>query len=95
MESNTECPQDREENEYRFISPLWLDAVATGLTAGDVKHPGATWRTIPCDEHLARAMRHINLYRAGDRSEPHLVNASMRMMMAFETDMNVGRKKED
>lgn len=33
-------PQDSEENEYRFIDPAWLDAIAAGLTAGAVKHPG-------------------------------------------------------
>ena len=78
-------PQDQEENEYRFLDPAWLDEIARGLTKGAVKHPGETWRTIPCDEHLARALRHINLYRMGDRDEPHLINASMRLMMAFCT----------
>jgi len=78
-------PQAQEENEYRYISPAWLDAIAEGLTAGAVKHPGETWRLIPSQEHLARALRHINLYRMGDRSEPHIINASMRLMMAFET----------
>jgi len=78
-------PQDAEENEYRFIEPEWLDEIAIGLTAGAVKHPGETWKTIPADEHLARAMRHINLYRMGDRSESHLINASMRLMMAYAT----------
>ena len=85
---NQEFPQDSESNEYRYISAAWLDEIAVGLTAGAVKHPGETWRTIPTDEHLARAMRHINLYRKGDRSEPHLVNASMRLMMAFCTKQN-------
>ena len=56
-------PQDEERNEYRYIDSWWLDQVATGLTAGAEKHPGETWRTIPSDEHLSRAMRHINLYR--------------------------------
>ena len=81
-------PQDTEENEYRYISPEWLDEIARGLTKGAEKHPGETWRTIPTNEHLARAMRHINLYRMGDRSEPHLVNASMRLMMAFAVSRN-------
>ena len=85
---NQGFPQDSESNEYRYISAAWLDEIAVGLTAGAVKHPGETWRTIPTDEHLARAMRHINLYRKGDRSEPHLVNASMRLMMAFCTKQN-------
>lgn len=78
-------PQDQEDNEYRYLDPAWLDVIAEGLTKGAAKHPGETWRAIPTDEHLARALRHINLYRMGDRKEPHLVNASMRMMMAFAT----------
>lgn len=83
-----EFPQDSEKNEYRYIAALWLDEIAKGLTAGAEKHPGETWKTIPTDEHLARAMRHINLYRLGDRSEPHLINASMRLMMGFCTSQN-------
>ncbi|MBR1760912.1 MAG: hypothetical protein IJ741_07010 [Schwartzia sp.] len=81
-----EYPQDEEPNEYRYLSPAWLDALAEGLTAGAAKHPGATWRKIPCREHLFRALRHIIMYLKGDRSEKHLVNASMRLMMAFETE---------
>lgn len=34
---------------------------------------------------MVKHLGDINLYRIGDRSEPHLVNASMRLMMAFET----------
>lgn len=81
-------PQDEEQNEYRYISASWLDEIAKGLTKGAAKHPGETWRTIPSDEHLSRAMRHINLYRLGDRTEPHIINASMRLMMAFCTTRN-------
>ena len=82
---SSEFPQDAESNEYRFLSPEWLDEIATGLTAGATKHPGETWRKIPAAEHLARAFRHINLYQMGDRSDKHLINASMRLMFAFET----------
>lgn len=81
-----EYPQDREDNEYRFIDAEWLDKVAAGLTAGDVKHPGATWKNIPAKEHAARAIRHLNMFRKGDRSEDHLINASMRCMMASVLD---------
>ena len=78
--------QDSESNEYRYISAPWLNEVAIGLTAGAKKHPNETWRKIPTEEHIARAIRHLNMYLIGDRSEPHLVNASMRVMMAFETE---------
>ena len=77
-----EYPQDQEENEYRFIDAAWLDKVAAGLTAGAKKHPNETWKSIPAEEHAARAIRHLNMYRKGDRSEDHLLNASMRCMMA-------------
>lgn len=87
-------PQDEEKNEYRYISPEWLDSVARGLTAGAVKHPGETWRTIPSREHAARALRHLNLFLMGDAADDHLVNASMRVMMAFETAMAEGQREE-
>lgn len=79
-------PQDTEEDEYRYIDAGWLEAVARGLTAGAKKHPGETWRQIPAEEHAARAMRHLNLYRAGDRKDSHLINAAMRCMMAYATE---------
>ncbi|WP_019543758.1 dATP/dGTP diphosphohydrolase domain-containing protein [Selenomonas bovis] len=79
-------PQDTEEDEYRYIDANWLEAVARGLTAGAKKHPGETWRQIPPEEHAARAMRHLNLYRAGNRKDTHLINAAMRCMMAYVTE---------
>lgn len=79
-------PQDVEEDEYRYIDADWLEAVARGLTAGAKKHPGETWRQIPAEEHAARAMRHLNLYRTGDRKDTHLINAAMRCMMAYATE---------
>ena len=87
-------PQDEEKNEYRYISPDWLDAVATGLTAGAKKHPNETWRQIPAKEHAARALRHLNLYLMGDKQDKHLINASMRCMMAFETEAKAKDRDE-
>jgi hypothetical protein len=81
----TEFPQDSEANEFRYFSPEWLNEIAVGLTCGATKHPGETWRQIPAREHAWRAIRHLILWAGGDRSEPHLINASMRCMMAFET----------
>lgn len=76
-------PQSAEKNEYRYIDFRWLDEMATGLTAGAQKHPGETWRDIPAEEHAVRALRHLSLWLAGDRSDTHLINASMRCMMAW------------
>ena len=75
-------PQSAESNEYRYLDYPWLNEVATGLTAGAEKHPGETWRDIPAEEHAARALRHLSMWLAGDRSDSHIINASMRCMMA-------------
>lgn len=85
-----EYPQDQEENEFRYLSPGWINELAKGLTAGAVKHPGETWRTIPAHEHVWRAVRHCVMWAMGDRGEPHLVNAGMRIMMAWETSREDG-----
>ncbi len=84
-EAAPEYPQEPEENEFRFLSPMWLNELAKGLTKGDKKHPGATWRTIPAAEHVWRAIRHLILFLMGDKNDDHLINAGMRVMMAYET----------
>ena len=89
MAENVKYPQDEERNEYRYIDFAWLDEIAMGLTAGAKKHPGETWREIPAKEHVARAIRHLSMHQTGDSSEPHLINASMRCMMAFATATGV------
>lgn len=84
--ADTIYPQSAEANEYRYIDFEWLDEVASGLTAGAEKHPGETWRDIPSAEHAARALRHLSMWLAGDRSDSHIINASMRCMMARVTE---------
>ena len=79
-------PQSAEPNEYRYIDFEWLDEIAEGLPVGAKKHPGETWKDIPAREHAARAFRHLSLYLKGDVTEEHLVNASMRCMMACVMD---------
>ena len=83
---NDKYPQAQEDNEFRYLSPAWLNEIAVGLTAGAKAHPGETWRQIPAREHAWRAIRHLVLFLMGDKEDKHLVNAAMRVMMAFETD---------
>ena len=80
-------PQSAERNEYRYIDFAWLDEIAEGLTTGAEKYPGETWRSIPAEEHAARALRHLAMWLAGDRSDRHIINASMRCMMARAMEM--------
>ena len=86
QDKEIQYPQAQENNEFRYLSPAWLDEIAKGLTAGQEKYPGETWRKIPAREHAWRAVRHLILYLKGDTQDTHLINASMRCMMAYETD---------
>lgn len=79
-------PQDEEDDECRYLIAPWLLKMSEGLTKGARKHPGASWKTIPPKEHAWRAVRHLLKYIAGDTEDDHLTNASMRIMMAWETD---------
>ena len=94
-EPEEDFPQAAEPNEYRYIDPAWIDAVATGLTAGAKKHPKETWKKIPAKEHAARAIRHLFLFCKGDQSDDHLINASMRCMMASVLAMAAKAAAED
>lgn len=85
--ADTIYPQSAEPNEYRYFSYPWMDEIAAGLTAGAEKHPGETWHDIPAKEHAARAVRHLSMWLAGDRSDKHIINASMRCMMARAMEM--------
>ncbi len=91
-----EYEQDQEQDEFRFLlqhgMAKVLIEIAKGLTAGDKKHPGATWMQIPTEEHLARAMRHIAKYCDGDKTENHLSHICMRALMAFAVAMREQEK---
>lgn len=80
-------PQEKEKDECRYYLrsglPGALLEVAEVLTSGAAKHPNETWRDIPAEEHLARAMRHILKYCDGDRLEEHLSHIACRALMAL------------
>ena len=94
--ADTIYPQSAEPNEFRYFNYPWLIEIATGLTAGAEKHPGETWHDIPAKEHAARAVRHLSMWLAGDRSDKHIINASMRCMMAWvmEREEEMGAEEE-
>lgn len=80
-------PQDQEKDECRYFLRSGLAGalleVAEVLTSGAMKHPNETWRDIPTEEHLARAMRHTLKYCDGDRLEDHLSHIACRALMAL------------
>jgi len=47
------------------------------------------WRLVPAEEHWNHATRHMLLYRAGDRNEPHIGHAVSRVLMWAELCLEV------
>lgn len=75
-------PQSSNGVRYDLIPAGPLEAVAKVLHAGAIKHPNASWRSIPIEHHLNHALDHINKYRRGNPSEDHLVHALCRLFFA-------------
>ena len=58
---------------YDLISPIALKALAIHLEKGAVKYNDRNWeKGMPISRHLNSAMRHLQNFLEGDRSEDHL-----------------------
>jgi hypothetical protein len=68
---------------FHCIPPVVLRLLAQCLGFGCRKYGFENWKKIPIEDNLSHAMNHINEWRAGDRSEPHLVNAMARLTFAL------------
>lgn len=68
---------------FDCIPPVVLRLLAQCLGYGARTYGDENWKKIPQKDHLNHAMNHINEWRAGDRSEPHLVNAMARITFAL------------
>lgn len=79
---------ERGGKQSRIGSRMSLFPVSVLIAIFDVLHSGAAkygegnWERISIRDHLDHAYRHMNLWRAGDRSEPHLIHAICRLVFA-------------
>lgn len=76
--------QSHVAGRFDLIPPAALKLVAECYGFGATKYAPDNWHRISKLEHLNHALSHINQHRLGDASEPHLVNATVRMTMALE-----------
>lgn len=76
--------------DFQCIPPVVLRLLAQCLGFGKLKYGFENWKRIPQDDNLSHAMNHINEYRMGDRSEPHLVNAMARLTFALTQAVEKG-----
>lgn len=75
-----------------LLDPVFLLQVSNVLKEGAEKYGRDNWHNIPVDNHLGRALTHLLLWLAGDRSENHFANAACRIMFAAWLDRNKAKE---
>jgi hypothetical protein len=82
--------QSFTEADFSQVPPFALRLLAQCCGFGSRKYGPGNWKKIPIESQIAHAMNHLNEFRLGDRSEPHLVNAAVRVMFALELAVENG-----
>jgi hypothetical protein len=80
---------------FDCLPPECLRLLAQCLGFGARKYGKDNWRNIDLEDNLAHAMNHINEFRRGDTSEPHLVNAMARITFALAIAVSEGSQAPD
>jgi hypothetical protein len=81
------------EADFSQIPPFALRLLAQCCGFGSRKYGPGNWKKISIESQIAHAMNHLNEFRLGDRSEPHLVNAAVRVMFALELAVEQGAQE--
>lgn len=82
------------EADFDAIPAKPLRLVAQCLGFGRRKYGKENPGKISIEDHLSHAMNHTNEWRAGDRSEPHLVNAIARLFFALSQAIDTNQQPE-
>ena len=69
--------------DFSLVPWAAVRIVAEVMTDALKDHDRDGWRELPREAHVARALRHLALYSAGDTSEDHLKHAACRCLMAI------------
>ena len=72
---------------YHLIPIEGMAKMAAVMRQGELAgKPDDGWRMVPVKEHINHAISHLLAYVAGRHKEPHLANASCRVLMALDLD---------
>lgn len=74
--------QSRIHRRMSHIPIEVLLATLDVLAVGAENRGDRNWELISIRDHLDHAEEHINLWKSGDRSEPHLIHAICRLIFA-------------
>lgn len=80
--------------DFDCIPPEVLKLLAECLGRGARIYGKENWKKIPLSDNLNHAMNHINEWRRGDRSEPHLVNVMARITFALWQAVDSGQQPD-
>lgn len=80
---------------FDLIPAECLKLLAECLGFGAQKYYPQSWKQIPIEDHINHLLNHVNLWRMGDTSEPHLVNAFTRACFALWCEVNRGGQMEE
>jgi hypothetical protein len=84
--------RDIQQNKGRYdlISPIALKYLAKHYESGALKYGDDNWlKGIPLKRIMDSALRHINNYLEGDRSENHLIACAWNCFAAFHTQQMI------
>jgi hypothetical protein len=78
---------DAEQTRFDLITPIGLRRLAETCAEGAAKYGDRNWEQgFPASSLMNHALRHLNLWLAGDASEDHLAHAAWNVLalMHFE-----------
>ena len=80
---------DGDGAQFSLICPLMLNDLAATCREGLVKYGADNWaKGMPINDTLNHAIRHINLFRGGDKGEDHLAHAIWNLMAVIHFSSN-------
>jgi hypothetical protein len=76
---------DADSTRFDLISPVGLRRLAETCAEGAAKYGERNWeRGFPISSVINHALRHVNQWLAGDRSEDHLAHAAWNLFAAMQ-----------
>jgi len=69
---------------HDLIPPVALMQIAEAMAQGAAKYGEQNWRGLPVSNCINHALRHINQFLIGDRTENHLSHAAANLLMAID-----------
>ncbi len=73
--------------DLTLFPPESILAASVVLERGAAEYGVDNWRKLPLREHLRHALAHVYLWLSGNRDEPHLTHAMLRLSFAAALEM--------